>query len=66
MNLSFCGQTEFANSELSILSFNRLNTTSINSVSKVVETLTPSIIGLQESYELGLQIADRFNYCFLW
>ena len=38
--------------------------TSLNSFSEVVETIDPDIIGLQESYETGLEIANRFNYCF--
>ena len=32
--------------------------------SQVIEELQPDIIGLQESYEMGIHIADRFNYCY--
>ena len=63
-NLSFCHNEQFDSDHLSILSFNRLNNTSIHSVVSVIETTNPDIIGLQESYDIGFQIADRFNYCF--
>lgn len=64
MNLSFCSSDNNSPSELSVLSFNKLSSTSISSVSNVLEIVNPDIIGLQESYELGFQIADRFGYCF--
>ena len=59
-----CDGAEFIDDRLSVLSFNRLNGTSFNSVSKVIETIDPDIIGLQESFDVGVEIADRFNYCF--
>ncbi|MBL31901.1 MAG: hypothetical protein CMP62_04170 [Flavobacteriales bacterium] len=49
---------------ISVLSFNRLSTSSLNSISDVIDVVDPDIIGLQESYEIGLEIADRFDYCF--
>ena len=33
-------------------------------LSIVINIVDPDIIGLQESYEIGLEIADRFDYCF--
>jgi len=62
--LEFCHDSVLTKSTLSILSFNRMQGTSMNSVSKVIEVTNPDVIGLQESYELGMEIADRFNYCF--
>ena len=64
LNLSFCANNEYIGEDISILTFNRLNKTSISSVSEVFEKLNPDIVGLQESYDVGLQIADRFEYCF--
>lgn len=62
--LEFCHNSFSTESTLSILSFNRLQGTSINGVSQVIEATNPDVIGLQESYDLGIEIADRFNYCF--
>ena len=59
-----CNGSELIDDEFSVLSFNRLNGTSIHSVSKVIETVNPDVIGLQESFDVGVEIADRFNYCF--
>jgi len=59
-----CDGAELIDDRLSVLSFNRLNGTSINSVSKVIELINPDIIGLQDSFDVGVEIADRFNYCF--
>ena len=64
LDLQLCNGEEFDQSTLSVLSFNRLGGTSFNSVSQVLETLDPDVIGLQESYEIGVELADRFNYCF--
>ena len=61
--VSLCSDKELLNT-ISVLSFNKLNTTSLNSVAELIEYLDPDIIGLQESYEMGLDIADRFNYCY--
>ena len=63
ISISLCDGSVTKNS-ISIVSFNRLSTTSLNSVVKLVEITNPDIIALQESYEIGLEIADRFNYCF--
>lgn len=63
-NLSFCDSSNFDSKTLSVLSFNRLDGTSLNSFSNLIELLDPDIIGLQESYEIGSQIANRFDYCF--
>ena len=51
-------------SSISVVSFNRLSNTSLNSVVQLIESVDPDIIALQESYEVGLEIADRFSYCF--
>ena len=64
LDVKLCDGTEFVNNTISVLSFNRLGGTSFNSVAKTLETLDPDIIGLQESYEIGIELADRFNYCF--
>lgn len=61
--VSLCNDKDFLNT-LSVLSFNKLSTTSLNSVAEVIEHLDPDIIGLQEAYDMGLDIADRFNYCY--
>ena len=63
--IELCGDVQLQKSDFSVLSFNRLNNTSLNSVSAVIDQVNPDIIGLQESYEIGKQIADRYNYCFL-
>ena len=62
--ISLCGSSELKGNTLSVLSFNRLNGTSLINCSQVIEELQPDIIGLQESYEMGIHIADRFNYCY--
>ena len=62
--IELCGDVQLQKSDFSVLSFNRLNNTSLNSVSAVIDQVNPDIIGLQESYEIGKQIADRYNYCF--
>ena len=62
--LELCGDFELNKSNFSVLSFNRLEGTSLTSVSNVIEKLNPDIIGLQESYDVGIQIADRFGFCF--
>lgn len=64
IHVSLCGGSEFDKKDLSVLSFNRLEGTSLNSLSELIELLHPDIIGLQESYDMGLKIANRFNYCF--
>jgi len=64
MHVSFCGSSEFDGKNFSVLSFNRLEGTSLNSVTELIELLNPDIIGLQESYDMGLKIANRFDYCF--
>jgi len=63
-DMSFCNSANFSENTLSVLSFNRLSGTSLNSVSNVIEAVSPDIIGLQEAYEMGIQIANRFDYCF--
>ena len=64
VTINLCDGNQQLESDVSILSFNRLNKTSLSSISEVIEVLDPDIIGLQESYDMGLIIADRFNYCF--
>ena len=64
LQLDFCRNGELDDARFSVLSFNRLNGSSINSVSEVIESIAPDIIGLQESYDIGIHIAERFNYCF--
>jgi exodeoxyribonuclease-3 len=61
--IELCGNSELDTTNFSVLSFNRLSSTSFNSVSMVVNQLQPDFIGIQESYEIGKQIADRYNYC---
>ena len=61
--IELCENSELDTTQFSVLSFNRLNGTSFNSVSMVIDQLQPDFIGLQESYEIGKQIADRYNYC---
>ena len=63
IEISLC-DGELLDYSMSILSFNRLSTTSLNSVTEIIDITNPDIIALQESYEMGLKIADRFNYCF--
>ncbi len=63
IEISLCNG-ELLDYSMSILSFNRLSTTSLNSVTEIIDITNPDIIALQESYEMGLKIADRFNYCF--
>ena len=62
--IELCGNNLIDTTNLSVLSFNRLDRTSLNSVSLVIDKTQPDLIGLQESYEIGKQIADRYNYCF--
>ena len=62
--IELCGDVQIQKSDFSVLSFNRLNNTSLNSVCVVIDQVNPDIIGLQESYEIGKQIADRYDYCF--
>ncbi len=51
-------------SELSVLTFNRLESTSLNSSLRLIQNLSPDIIGLQESYGVGLDIATTLGYCY--
>ena len=60
IEISLC-DGELLDYSMSILSFNRLSTTSLNSVTEIIDIINPDIIALQESYEMGLKIADRFN-----
>jgi len=50
--------------ELTVLSFNRLKSSSLNSSLRLVQDLNPDIIGLQESYGIGLDIATSLGYCY--
>ena len=59
-----CNESRFNNTTLSVLSFNRMVGTSLNSVSEVIEATDPDVIGLQEAYGMGLKIANRFGYCY--
>ena len=64
IHFMICESSPVIDHKIKVMSFNRLNNTSLNSVSEVIEVIQPDIIGLQESYDIGPQIADRFNYCF--
>ena len=64
LNLNFIFKSSFDKATLSVLSFNRMSGTSLNSISEVIESTDPDIIGLQESYNMGLKIANRFDYCY--
>ena len=57
--LSCCGGAEFT-----VLSFNRLESTSLNSTLRLIQDLSPDIVGLQESYGIGLDIATSLGYCY--
>ena len=50
--------------ELSVLTFNRSETTSFNSALRVVQETNPDIVGLQESFGFGLDIATSLGYCY--
>ena len=50
--------------ELTVLSFNRLESTSLNSSLRLIQDINPDIVGLQESYGLGLDIATSLGYCY--
>ena len=50
--------------ELSVLTFNRLESSPLNSSLRVIQDLNPDIIGLQESYGVGLDIATSLGYCY--
>jgi len=50
--------------ELTVLSFNRLESTALNSSLRLVQEISPDIIGLQESYGIGLDIATSLGYCY--
>jgi len=63
ISVSLCDGS-VVNSSISVVSFNRLSTTSLNSVLKLIESVNPDIVALQESYQIGLEVADRFSYCF--
>jgi len=65
LDLQFCDAKELVDSVFSVLSFNRLQGTSFNSVRDVIQKTDPDIIALQESYDIGVKIADYFNYCFI-
>ena len=62
--VQLCNESSFDKATLSVLSFNRMSGTSLNSISEVIESTDPDIIGLQESYNMGLKIANRFDYCY--
>jgi len=50
--------------EFSVLTFNRLESTSLNSSLRLIQDLNPDIVGLQESYGVGLDIATTLGYCY--
>ena len=50
--------------ELTVLSFNRLESTALNSSIRLIQDISPDIIGLQESYGIGLDIATSLGYCY--
>ena len=49
--------------EFSVLSFNRLESTSLNSTLRLIQDLSPDVVGLQESYGIG-DIATSLGYCY--
>lgn len=50
--------------ELTVLTLNRLESTSLNSSLRLIQDLSPDIVGLQESYGVGLDIATTLGYCY--
>ena len=50
--------------EFSVLTFNRSKTTSLNSALRVIQETNPDIVGLQESFGFGLDIATSLGYCY--
>ncbi len=65
LKLKLCDHTISEGSELSVLSFNRLESASFFSAVEVISSLSPDVIALQESYEVGFQLADYFNLCYI-
>ena len=60
---NLCGNENRYTGELTVLTFNRLDQTSLNSVIRLIQDLNPDIIGLQESYGIGLDVASSVDYC---
>ena len=60
----FCNPNQEFNREFSVLTFNRLETTSLNSSIRLISDLSPDLVGIQESYGLGLDVASSLGYCY--
>ena len=61
---NLCGNENRYIGEFTVLTFNRLDNTSLNSVIRLIQDLNPDIVGLQESYEIGLDVASSLDYCY--
>ena len=61
---NLCGNENRYTGEFTVLSLNRLDGTSLNSVIRLIQDLNPDIIGLQESYGVGLDVASSLDYCY--
>ena len=61
---NLCGNENRYTGELTVLTFNRLDQTTLNSVIRLIQDLNPDIIGLQESYGIGLDVASSLDYCY--
>jgi len=65
LNLQLCNNEFIEGEELSVLSFNRWDKTSFYSAVDVINAVNPDIVALQESFDIGIQLADYFNFCFI-
>ena len=61
---NLCGNENRYTGEFTVLTFNRLDGTSLNSVVRLIQDFSPDIIGLQESYGIGLDVASSLDYCY--
>ena len=61
---NLCGNENRYTGEFTVLTLNRLDGTSLNSVIRLIQDLNPDIIGLQESYGVGLDVASSLDYCY--
>ena len=61
---NLCGNQNRYEGEFTVLTFNRLDNTSLNSVIRLIQDLDPDIVGLQESYGIGLDVASSLDYCY--
>ena len=61
-----CNESSFNKATLSVLSFNRMAGTSLNSVSEVIESTDPDVIGLQETKvndpDFPLEVIEEIGY----